>query len=185
MNNPAITKEDLLRVAEEIVKHDGLEKLNIRLVAKECNISVGCIYNYFPSKSELIFALIEKFWNKVIHKADFDKVKSNNFVELIDEIYHRLSFGLEGFTADFLNQMSSLNLSDKLKGKEVEAHYWQHMKIGMIKVLDQDKSISLTVWTDTMTKTAFVDFVFENMMMSLRKGETDCALLLELIKRSL
>lgn len=182
MNNPAITKEELLNVALEIIKRDGLESLNIRLVAKECNISVGCIYNYFPSKSELILAIIEEFWNTIINKSSFDKVKSNDFIDLIYDTYNRLYFGLKEFTSDFLNQMSILKLKDKEKGKEIEAEYWKHMKMEMLQVLNMDTNISSKVWNETMTKSNFVDFVFDNMMISLRKGIADCTFLIELIK---
>lgn len=185
MNNPAITKEDLLKIAFETVKRDGLENLNIRLLAKECNISVGCIYNYFTSKSELIFAIIEKFWYTVIDTCAYDEVTSDNFIEFISAMYNRLYLGLKEFTSDFLNQMSILSKSDKSRGKKIEADYLSYLKFIMLQELDKDNNISSVAWTDTLTNSAFVDFVFANMMMSLRKGDKDCAFLIELIRRSI
>ena len=34
-------------------KH-GLSSLSIRTIAKECSVSVGSIYNYFPDKAALV-----------------------------------------------------------------------------------------------------------------------------------
>lgn len=58
------SKEAILRVGRDIVIKFGLQGLNIRDVAKQCGVSVGSIYNYFPTKSDLIIATIESVWRK-------------------------------------------------------------------------------------------------------------------------
>lgn len=182
MNNPAISKEELLDTAEKIVIRDGLSKLNMRNVAVECNISVGCIYNYYSSKSELVFALIERFWNRVFHTFTLSEESNRNFVLFLEEMYHPMIVGLEGFTSEFLNQISALNLAERTSGRKMEEYYWVHIKSEMLKVLHQDQSINSEVWTETFTQEVFIDFVFDNMMRALRNGDRDCSFLLEIIK---
>lgn len=183
MNNAAISKEELLDVAEAIVIRDGLSKLNMRNVAAECNISVGCIYNYYLSKSELVFALIERFWNRVFHTFTFSEEGKRHFVLFLEEIYNHMTVGLEGFTSEFLNQISALNFTERTSGKKIEENYLVHIKHEMLKVLRQDQNVSREVWTETFTQEAFIDFVFDNMMNALRKGDRDCSFILEIIKR--
>ncbi len=185
MNKPVVTKAELIDVAEKILVRDGLEKLNIRRLAKECNISVGCMYNYFPSKAELIFAVIERFWDTVIHKSAFHKVHANSFIEMVDEIYSRLLIGLEGFSSEFLSQISVLSLQDRKKGKKMESEYFDRMKKAMIQVINQDEEISPAVWTETFTKTALIEFVFRNIITSLRIGDLNCSMLIELVEHKI
>ena len=59
MNTAATSKEEILYVCLSIIQNDGLEAVNIRNVAKKCNISVGTVYNYFDSKYNLLAAAVE------------------------------------------------------------------------------------------------------------------------------
>ena len=43
-------KDMIFQSAKSIAKNKGIDKVNIRLVAKDCGIAVGTIYNYFPQK---------------------------------------------------------------------------------------------------------------------------------------
>ena len=58
--NIAITsKEAILERSRERMKKDGWMAVNIRGLAEDCGVSVGTIYNYFDSKSDLLAATIE------------------------------------------------------------------------------------------------------------------------------
>ena len=61
MNKVVTSKEELLDTARQIVFQEGIDQLSIRVLAKKLNISVGAVYNYFPSKSDLLLAIVESF----------------------------------------------------------------------------------------------------------------------------
>lgn len=67
MNLPATSKEEILEVSRKIVMKEGLFAINMRTVANECKVAVGSIYNYFPSKAELVSATIEVVWKDILH----------------------------------------------------------------------------------------------------------------------
>ena len=71
-------KEDLLQKAKFILYKDGYNKLNIRNLAKECNIGIGTFYNYFSNKDELVKAILKEDWNSVI--------------ELLNQIFYNKDF---------------------------------------------------------------------------------------------
>lgn len=54
------SKEDVIRVAYEIVKEEGLEGINARKIAKKLNSSVHPIFNHFENIEELKKAVLEK-----------------------------------------------------------------------------------------------------------------------------
>ena len=59
MNKTLISKEYILSKCKEMVIESGIQSLNMRDVASRCSVSVGTVYNYFPSKSDMIVATIE------------------------------------------------------------------------------------------------------------------------------
>ena len=63
MNPMATSKADILKTSRELIQQNGWAAVNIRAVAAACGVSVGCIYNYFGSKTELVSATVESIWN--------------------------------------------------------------------------------------------------------------------------
>ena len=66
MNKAVTSKEDILSVSKEMVAQCGIQAINMRNVAKECGVAVGSVYNYFPSKNDLIIAVIDVIWKEII-----------------------------------------------------------------------------------------------------------------------
>lgn len=58
---PTITREGLLEIAEGIVRIEGAAGLTVDALAKAAGISKGGVQYSFPSKNELVRALIERW----------------------------------------------------------------------------------------------------------------------------
>ncbi|MBQ6875193.1 MAG: TetR/AcrR family transcriptional regulator [Lachnospiraceae bacterium] len=54
--------EEAIRQIEEV----GYSGMTIRSVAKACEVGVGTVYNYFPSKDDLLATYLLKDWNDCI-----------------------------------------------------------------------------------------------------------------------
>lgn len=180
---PLIKKEELLKVIKEIVKKEGLDKINIRLIAKECNVSVGSVYNYFPSKVDLVFELVESYWKEVIDDDFMKAIENLNFINFIEFVYQHFDCRFKDFTKDFLNQISSFNHQAKAKGKNIETKFLENLKLFFLKNLEKDSSIKTIVWTDEFSKQDFIDFVFINIIYALKQGQPNCKFLLTIIKK--
>ena len=59
MNTVVTSKEEILKTSRELLQKQGWSAVNIRSVAAACGVSVGSIYNYFSSKTELIGTIVE------------------------------------------------------------------------------------------------------------------------------
>ena len=79
MNTNVTSREALVTAAREIALAESLSKISIRRIATVCGISVGAIYNYFPTKSELMIAVIEDFWRSAFHGVGDDLFKEKEF----------------------------------------------------------------------------------------------------------
>ena len=61
-------KDTILLKGREILDNGGFDAFNIRAVSKECNIAVGTIYNYYPSKENLIANIMFVDWQNRVGK---------------------------------------------------------------------------------------------------------------------
>lgn len=185
MNKSVTSKEELLAAAKHIVYQEGLDQLNIRRLAKECGIALGSVYNYFPSKSDLIFGVIEDFWMHMFHDDLCAMNQPMSFPDFFEEVYEKLCVSLNEFETNLLKQLSLLSSDEKAKGRQFEEKYWEHMQKGFYHCLAQDRDIDSSLWTDVFTREQFSQFVFTNMMSMLRSGITDCTFFKEVLKRLL
>lgn len=59
----------------------------LRSIAKECNIAIGTIYNYFSSKDILVAFVMLEDWEKYLKKMKMNCESTNDFVEGFSYIY--------------------------------------------------------------------------------------------------
>ncbi|UCH59768.1 MAG: TetR/AcrR family transcriptional regulator [Anaerolineales bacterium] len=55
------TRARLLQAAAEVFARRGYEGANVNVIAKSAGFSIGTMYNYFPSKRDLMDAFIDEF----------------------------------------------------------------------------------------------------------------------------
>ena len=70
MNTIITSKEEILKHSRELLQKKGWNAINIRALATACHVSVGSIYNYFPSKAELVSETIASVWLEIFHQPD-------------------------------------------------------------------------------------------------------------------
>lgn len=70
-------------------------------------------------------------------------------------------------------------------GKEQEARYFEHIKKGLLEVLENDTAIRQDIWNEQFTKTALIDFVFDNLLLLMGKREKECGFLTQMLEQVL
>lgn len=184
MNKTLTSREDILTSGKEIIIQLGLPGLNMRDVAHKCGISVGSVYNYFPSKDDLIIATIESVWTEIMH--DYKGCVSRyNFAENVQSLFNSIQNGCQKYPSFFsIHSMSFANL-DKSKGREVMNRYFDHIKNGLLESLNHDQGIRKEAFSNQFTKFDIVDFVFSNIITLLMKEAKSCDFLLEIVRRTI
>ena len=86
MNHIITSREEILHISRNLIKEKGWAAVNIRSVASACNVSVGSIYNYFHSKSDLVGATIESVWCDIFHFPKDENI-FHSFVNCICLLY--------------------------------------------------------------------------------------------------
>lgn len=62
------TRNALLDTTEKVLRAEGIVAVTTTHVAREAGVSVGTVYEYFPSKEHLVLALEERSWLEVTER---------------------------------------------------------------------------------------------------------------------
>ncbi len=182
MNKIITSQEAILSVGKEIVLENGLQGLNMRVLAKRCGIAIGSIYYYFPTKSDLIVATIESIWKDIIQGNKISKDQSD-FVNSIQSLFFNILTGLERYPSFFSSHSMNIEAFDKIKGHDSMNKYFSHMKNNLMTILNTDINVKSDAFSSSFTKEDFIDFVVSNLITLLMKQANSCDFLLDVIKR--
>lgn len=185
MNTAATSRSDLLRAAKQIAAEQGIAKISIRAVAARCGVSVGAIYNYYRTKSDLILAVIEDFWMSALGVIPWNELEHGGFVHCFETVFFALSVSVSEFQHNWIGQLALLETDEKKLGREREADYFALICQVFANSLTCDEAISPDRWNGTFTVEAFARFAFESLIRLLQKNQTDCDFLIELFNRCL
>ncbi len=182
MNTVVTSKEAILNVSRELIITQGWAAVNIRNVAAACNVSVGSIYNYFNSKSDLIAATVESVWCDIFHysehKRDYD-----SFLSCVEWVFDSMKKGDEKYPGFF--SLHSMNFvgKEKLSGQQLMAQSWKHMQKELYRVLMSDQNIRSGAFDDIFTPEKFVEIIFSLIISSLLQRNYDCGGIAGMIRR--
>ncbi len=63
-------KDKILEISALLFLEEGFNRVNMRTIARRTDIAVGTLYNYFPSKRVLFFAVFETGWEEVFIRVN-------------------------------------------------------------------------------------------------------------------
>lgn len=178
-------KETILSAAKNIAIEQGITKINIRSVAQNSGIAIGTVYNYFPSKAHLLIAVIEDFWDGAFAGIDWHGFSNSNFYENLEVIYNSLYLYLKSFKENWLEHLSLLKTQEKLIGKKKESEYLDKIHKKITALMDMDDKLRHYPWNDSFSKEKTSEFIFDNMLTMLRKGEKDISFFIIVLEKIL
>lgn len=85
MRRKSLSRESILKAAGDLVSEQGVNECTIRLLASRLDIAVGTVYNYFPSREDLLHDLFHSSWNDTFRKiGEFDQDASGSVKEAVE-----------------------------------------------------------------------------------------------------
>ncbi len=184
MNLPTTSREEIISVCQKITQEKGLSAVNMRSVAKQCNVSVGAIYNYFPSKTELMCATVENIWKEIFHMHN-QKFAFTDFVQCLTWLFDSIQKGKDKYP-EFLSMHTVILAADNSDiAQKMTQKYFVHVKHGLYVVLKNDKKVRADAFAQNLDENLFIEYVFQLFMASVVKSEPDYKGILELVSRYL
>lgn len=166
MNNQISSKEQLIGYCKEIVRADGLQAISIRSVAKKAGMSVGAVYNYFPSKGELLAETIGSIWSEIFHFSE-ETFHFDDFTKCLEALLQSVEQGKAIYPDFFSSYALVMAFDDKIMGSKMMERYWQHIKQALLNALTQDKKIRENVFDSHLTSERYVEYVFELFLYTM------------------
>ena len=184
MNKVVTSKEEIMDVSRRLVLEKGIASLSMRAIAEACGVAVGSIYNYFPSKAELLSAAIGSVWEEIF-RPFYEREAFGSFTECVSALFGTIRDGNERYPGFFTVHALNFASSDRKKGKEVMTRYLSALEGRLADALRQDENIREGVFGEIFSEEVFAGYVFELMLsIFLRKGQ-GCEALLEMIRQTI
>ena len=184
MNTVVTSREAILAVSRKLIQTQGWGVVNIRAVARDCNISIGSVYNYFSSKTDLISAVVESVWCDIFHFPG-GQGQFENFTDCIQWVFESMKRGDEKYPGFFnLHSMSFMG-EEKTQGQQLMAQSWKHIQEGLFMVLKQDQKVRSGVFDESFTREKFVELIFSLIIAALLQQNYDCSGILGMVCRVL
>lgn len=120
---PKVIKDVKTRIvasATEQFNRTDFHSVDIRQIAKDCSIAVGTVYNYYPNKKSIMYAVFEALWSESIRKLDelIDSGEaSSDLFRLYTEMLHFEMMKKKGIGRDLM-RLELMDNPDETKTKK-------------------------------------------------------------------
>ena len=183
MNPMATSKENILQISRKLIQQNGWAGVSIRSVAAACGVSVGCIYNYFESKTDLLSATVESIWNDIFHHPE-DEAVFQDTLSCVRWMYKQLEYGCQRYPGFFTHHALGFVQQDTADGKQQMQRAWQHILDALCTVLRNDARIRAHAFTEEFTVEKFAEMLFSLMLSALVRQDFDPSTVLEIVRRT-
>ena len=87
MRKKAVTKEEIILMAEQLIKDEGLKSCSMRRISKELSIASGTVYNYYNTRNEMLRDVFDKSWNATFNEIGIAFEESDAVIEGLKDMY--------------------------------------------------------------------------------------------------
>jgi len=182
INTAVISKEEILEACKAIVSKKGLSALNMRAVAKRCNIALGSVYNYFRSKDDLVIAAVESVWDSIFDSESTYR-QGISFTEYIEAVFKKLRKGMIRYPDFFTAHSLSFAGKSKNDARNKMHDYFSFLKKEMLNILQTDTAIKKNVFSEEFGEDDLADFVLTNFIGLLVLQKRSCDILIAGIRK--
>lgn len=177
-----IRKEEIFEISKRIAMEEGLSKLTIRNLASEAGISIGSVYNLFGTKDALVMELIEYYWSSsLLNIIAESKTSTGDFVDRLETLYISFKSASDKFHEDWIKDVFTIHMSNP----DIVKMSDRYKKIieERIEEFTKEETSLKDYFDDDFTMDELADFIFENMMLLLRKNSPDLGFFKIILRR--
>ena len=180
----SISREELLARAYETADKYGLASLSVRSLATECDVSVGTIYNYFSSKTELTTATAELYFKRAFFEEFCHPSDDERFLDYCVRMFESMVKTLEHFRIHWLKGADSLPAAEKAAAHLREEKSFSHIRSGLITIFENDAAIRPDR-PECLSAEAVSEFTLKNVLAELKSEKPDCSVLFTMLDEAL
>ena len=142
----ALTREQLGDKAYAMAVVHGLGSLSVRSLATACGVAPGTIYNYLPTKSDLLTAVVGRFWREELSDAMNRSITpGDDYIEFCRDLLDDVVDALQKFRRDWLPELVAAGQTSRGSTQMFEypeaIRAIEHMRQGLERVLVSDPRV--------------------------------------------
>lgn len=173
-------RQTLLDTARLLADEEGIERLNIRSIARRAGVASGTVYNYFSSKDEILLALTKEYWQQALLEMD-TAITADSFCEALAEMCCYLKNRMLQSAGALMNSLSGVQRA----GQESMACAQQELKAILMQRMEQDVEIPDRIWDENFTKERFAEFIRMNLTELLKAPDAQADFFVGVVRRVL
>ena len=185
-NEEACTRRKrIIEAAYRIGDRGGLAAISARGVARDAEVSVGYLYKLFPSKSAIMVAAAQRYFERSLSRELCRVEAGEPYAEYCRRLWGQMQASFEEFHHEWLRDRDDLPKQDLAAAHGAMTSALTHAGAQLEAVIEQDNHIDWTSLPEGTTASSIAQFTMRAMMDSLKRGEGDAALLLTLLEKGL
>lgn len=169
-------KQLILDTAKDILFNKGYKELSMRNVAKACDIAIGTIYNYYPTKRDLVVEMMAEHWHEYFNVLEKIMNDDRAFFVRLHAIFEELETVIKSFREIWLTPELYQTPDYVEKGVARESIYMENLikRLDSFLVSEAAKSgAEITLKNDSYMTAQFILLNFITMIqMPVFKYET-------------
>ena len=178
-------RERIIEAAYRIGERGGLAAISARGVARDAEVSVGYLYKLFPSKSDIMVAAAQRYFERSLSRELCRVEAGEPYVEYCRRVWEQVQSSFEEFHHEWLRDREDLPKQDLAAAHGAMTSVLTHAGAQLEGVIEQDNRIDWTSLPEGTMASSIAQFTMRAMMDSLKSGEGDATLLLTLLKKGL
>ncbi len=183
MNKQVTSREAILSHCRQMVMEKGIAAVDMRGVASACEVALGSLYNYFPSKSALIAATVESVWTDIFYGSEQPK-RFDGFLQAVQWVYDSLRRGRLTYPGFFTLHALSFANRDKQSARRLMHEHFDRVKQRLLDALRQDAQVNAQFGRGFLPE-GVVDLAFDGVVAAVLQEKGDISVLVGLLERAL
>ena len=111
-------KETIVQKARLLLAAYGATKLNMRALAESAGVAAGTLYNYFPSKEDLIAEVVREDWYTMLEAVEYKLPLAGSAICGLEMIFDAIS----AYENQHRPLWENIRSSKKFQAKQLEYH---------------------------------------------------------------
>lgn len=165
----------LLNTAKSVIRDEGLADFNIRTIAAKAGVSIGTVYNYYPSKADLVFETMEMLLNECV--TSIPSRSTDDAFQEFRGIYFAILNYFDMFQGDIMNDLAALASSKEKPRVIVQKSHMLIFKETFSRILLTHKDQIDPEVVERFGMNRIIELILTLFTSYLRKGEKNYDLL--------
>lgn len=184
MKPAATSKEEILKTCRHMASTQGWNDLNIRNVSSACQVSVGCLYHYFPSKSDLVSATVISIWQEIFHLPE-GFLEQNDLKALLKQWYAQMEDVFHTYPGFATMHARLIASNERQESSVFMRRTWKQIVRTIALTIKKDPSISANRFDPAFSSEQAAQILFSLLLASIVEENYDPSLILTAADRLL